>query len=588
MGATLFKEVSYSLGKLIEDIDLGEIALPDIQRFFVWNAAKVRDLFDSMYKGFPVGYLLFWANVSGGGIRQIGDGSKQRVARLLIVDGQQRLTSLYAVLKGRPVLKEDYTHGRINIAFQPKEARFEVADAAIRRDPEFISNISDLWSGERSRNRFVRDFIGRLRASREVDEDEEDRLNEQIDQLYDLQNYPFTALELSPSVTEEEVSDVFVRINSKGVTLSQADFILTLMSVFWDEGRADLERFCRAARKPTQGEASAFNHFIEPEPDQLLRAAVALAFRRARLEHVYSLLRGKDLETRTYSEERRDQQFAQLEQAQAIVLDLTNWHEFLKTLVRAGFRGRKMVTSNTTLIYCYALYLIGKRDYSVDAFKLRNVIARWFFFSALTGRYTNSPESSMEEDLAGIRNVASAESFVEHLDSIIRGTFTDDYWHTTLPTDLVTSSARTPQLSAYHASLNLLDAKALFSELKVSELLDPALQANKAPLERHHLFPRNYLKQIGITEIRETNQIANFALIEWVDNINISDDPPATYIPKYLARQDSSSVSYDQMSYWHALPTDWENLEYSEFLEQRRALIASAIKDGFATLNPVT
>ncbi|MBU2054125.1 MAG: DUF262 domain-containing protein, partial [Proteobacteria bacterium] len=135
MEATLFKQVGYSLSKLIEDIDIGEIGLPDIQRPFVWTTAKVRDLFDSMYKGFPVGYLLFWINTLNGNHRQIGIDTKQKVPRLLIVDGQQRLTALYAVLKGRNIIRSDYTEQSIQIAFRPCDARFDVADAAIRRDP---------------------------------------------------------------------------------------------------------------------------------------------------------------------------------------------------------------------------------------------------------------------------------------------------------------------------------------------------------------------------------------------------------------------------------------------------------------------
>src|SRR5579864_2483332 len=142
MNATLFKEVSYSLAKLIQDIELGEIGLPEIQRPFVWANTKVRDLFDSMYKGFPVGYLLFWANGIENGHRQIGTDYKQKIPRLLIVDGQQRLTSLYAVLKGIPIVREDYKRDRIYIAFRPKDQKFEVADAAIRKDPEYIQDIS--------------------------------------------------------------------------------------------------------------------------------------------------------------------------------------------------------------------------------------------------------------------------------------------------------------------------------------------------------------------------------------------------------------------------------------------------------------
>jgi hypothetical protein len=580
--ATLFKEVGYSLSKLIHDIDMGEIGLPDIQRPFVWTPAKVRDLFDSMYKGFPVGYLLFWANGSGNGTRQIGMDVKQKVARLLIVDGQQRLTSLYAVLKGKPVLKEDYTPQPIAIAFRPRDATFEVADAAIRRDPEFISDISQLWAGEVSRNRFVKDFLAKLRTHREVTEKEEDALAEAIDRVYDLQNYPFTALELSSTVDEEQVAEVFVRINSKGVILNQADFILTLMSVFWDEGRRSLEYFSRSAKQPSTGEASPYNHFIQPSPDQLLRAAVGLGFRRARLQHVYSILRGKDLDTGHFSDDRRVEQFGILQESQAYALDIQNWHEYLKTLVRAGFRSGAMITSEVGLIYCYAMFLVGKRDFKAGAFDLRNAIARWFFMTSLTGRYTSSPETIMEADLARFRAVKRSEEFVAVLDKIITDTLTEDFWSITLPNELATSTARSPSLFAYHAALNLLGARGLFSNMRVAELLDPSLKASKSPLERHHLFARGHLKTLGITDNKEVNQIANFALVEWKDNIDISDDAPTQYVPPYKKR--FSAAELRDMYYWHALPEDWEAMEYQRFLAERRKLIAKVIRDGFATL----
>ncbi|MBM4084114.1 MAG: DUF262 domain-containing protein [Planctomycetes bacterium] len=582
MSVTLFKEVSYSLAKLIEDIDMGEIGLPDIQRPFVWGNAKVRDLFDSMYKGFPVGYLLFWANGLPGGHRQIGADPKQKVPRLLIVDGQQRLTSLYAVLKGAPIVRKDYRTERIFIAFRPTDQKFEVTDAAIRRDAEYIPDISQLWSREMPRNRFVREFLRRLQEHRPIAQDEEDRLSESIDRLYDLQSYPFTALELSSTVNEEQVGVVFVRINSSGATLNQANFILTLMSVFWDEGRAALERFCREAKQPSVGAASPFNYFVQPDPDQLLRVSVGLGFRRARLQHVYSLLRGKDLETEQFSDERRDQQFAILKEAQAYVLDLQNWHEFFKLLMRAGYRRADMITSEVGLLYSYALFLMGKRGYGVETYALRNVMARWFFMTALTGRYTGSPETIMEQDLARFRDVRSAEGFVGLLDRIIADTFTDDYWNITLPNELATSAARSPSLFAYYAALNLLDARVLFSKMKVPELLDPASQARKAAIERHHLFPKDYLAETGLSERRETNQIANYALVEWSDNIHISAKSPADYFPQYAARFSPEELS--QMRYWHALPEGWETMKYGEFLAARRKGIARVIRDGFLRL----
>lgn len=290
-----------------------------------------------------------------------------------------------------------------------------MADAAIRRDPEYIADISELWANGGSSRRFINAFIQRLAAHREgagrpLTHDEEDRIAENIDRLYDIQTYPFTALELSAGVDAEEVSDVFVRINSEGVRLNQADFILTLMSVYWDEGRHQLEAFSRGSRAPSKVEASPYNHFVEPDPDQLLRVAVGLGFRRARLQHVYSILRGKDLETGEYSDDLRERQFDVLKEAQAYALDLQHWHDFLKALMWAGFRSGAMVTSQTTLFYCYVLYLIGRRDFGVDARTIRALIGRWFFMATLTRRYTNSPESVMEQDLARFRTLGTVRN----------------------------------------------------------------------------------------------------------------------------------------------------------------------------------
>ncbi|MBI2806082.1 MAG: DUF262 domain-containing protein [Planctomycetes bacterium] len=582
MAATLFKEVKYSLSKLVHDIEMGEIGLPDIQRPFVWHNNKVRDLFDSMFKGFPVGYLLFWASAANNGQKQIGTDEKQKYARLLIVDGQQRLTSLFAVLKGIPVVREDFKKEKIAISFRPSDCTFEVANAATRRDPEFIIDISELWSGTVSRNRFTKDFLQRLRDKRQVAEDEEDRLSETIDRLFNLQDYPFTAMELSATVNEEQVADIFVRINSKGQPLNQADFILTLMSVFWDEGRADLEAFCRATRVPSTGAASPFNHFIQPDPDHLLRVSVAFGHRRARLQHVYSLLRGKDLDTGVFSDERRDKQFAVLKEAQAKVLGLQDWHEFLKTLIRAGYRQGDHISSQINLLYCYSYYLLGRYTFGVEPYTLRNAIARWFFMTSLTSRYTGSPESVMEQDLAALRELQEGKQFLALLDKTITNTLTEDFWNIGLPNELATSSARSPSLFAYYASLNLLDARVLFSKMKVSELLDPAHHAKKSATERHHLNPKAYLARKGITETRDTNQIANYALVEWSDNIAISDDGPEVYFPLYAARFSPDELK--QMCYWHALPAGWEKMEYQNFLQERRKLIAKVIRDGFGKL----
>lgn len=588
MSATLYKEVSYSLSKLIHDIEFGEIGLPDIQRPFVWPNAKIRDLFDSMYKGFPVGYLLFWASGLPTGTKSIGTNSKQKAARLLIVDGQQRLTSLFAVIKGHPVIREDFTEQRIQIAFRPADQSFEVADAANRRDPEFIADISELWSGAVPRNRFVKSFIEKLRTSRlqsgkDLTDDEEDKITEAIDHLYDIQNYPFTAMELSPSVDEEQVAEVFVRINSKGKVLNQSDFILTLMSVFWDEGRKDLEEFAKNCKLPTTGTASPFNLVFQPSPDQLLRVAVGLGFRRARLQYVYWILRGKDLETGEFSDALQEEQFGRMKGAQAYALNLSNWHEFLNCLLRAGFRSPALITSNTAVVYSYLLFLLGKRDFKVERKQLNNLISRWFFMSILTGRYTGSPESRMEEDLARLRGESSSTAFVNYLESAISTSLSRDYWQVALPAELEKASARSPQQSGYYAALCVLGAKALFSDLLVRDLLDPSRRGKRAPLERHHLFPKAYLKKSGFGEQSDTNQVANYTLIEWPDNQEISDESPASYFPRLCSIYRAPGLREEVLRH-HALEPGWENLDYPTFLRKRRMRMAEIIQEGFMAL----
>lgn len=583
MAEVLFKKVDYILKKLVEDISMGEIGLPDIQRPFVWSMTKVRDLFDSMYRGFPIGYLLFWENGCSDTHRTIGAAPKQKVARLLIVDGQQRLTSLYAVMKAVPVITKNFKSQRIKIAFHPLSEKFEVSNAAIEKDVEWIPDISILWQPDTKPHAFKRKFLEKLGKRRPLTAEEEDIIHERIDRLIKLEEYPLTALEISSSVDEDKVSEIFVRINSKGTPLNQANFILTLMSVFWDEGRKELEEFCRRSKAPSpDGSPSPFNHYLRPNPDQLLRVSVALGFRRARLEHVYSLLRGKDLETRQFSDEQRVKQFALLQEAQVYALDLQNWHEFFKVLKRAGYPSDQLISSQMAVLYTYALWLIGKRDFKVDLYRLREVMARWFFMATLTGRYTGSPEARFEQDMALLRGANRADDFVRILDEQISAVLTKDYWEVTLPNELETAAARNTAQFAYYATLCLLEARVLYSKMKVSELLDPTTKAKKTALERHHLFPRKYLQRIGVREKRLINQVANYALVEWSDNIKISDRAPRDYVPELEKRFASDELQ--QMYDWHGLPSNWYELDYEDFLKERRRRIALIIKSGFERL----
>ncbi len=584
MSNTLFTKVDYSLSSLTDAIANGQIGLPDIQRPFVWKNVKVRDLFDSMYRGYPVGYLLFWETGAQPGQRQIGTDQKQLAPTRVIVDGQQRLTSLYAVMRGIPVIRDNFTAEKIEIAFNPLDGVFRVPDAAVRRDKRFIPNISAIWDTSSSFRKFCNAYVAGLKDQPDgVTEEDIERAETALDRLFALAHFPFTALELSPQVKPEQVSEVFVRINSEGKKLNQSDFILTLMSVFWDEGRKQLEDFSRRARVPGTGGASPYNHLFQPSPDQLLRVVIAVGFRRARLSAVYAVLRGRDASNENSEAPSREEQFDRLKAGQAAALNIQYWLDFLRCVSLAGYRSGKIISSEMGIVYAYALYLIGRTEFKVEEHALRKAMSQWIFMSSVTGRFTSSPESQMEFDLARFRSVTTPEGFIGVIEDICSSTMTADLWTITLPGDLATSSAISPSMFAFFAALNVLDAQALYSAHTVRELMDPATQGTRSSLERHHLFPVGYLKKRGITDQRDYNQIANYAIVEWGDNGAISDAAPSSYVPDFEKRFDSKTLN--EMYRCHGLPMGWEAMDFDSFLKARRSLIAGTIREAYEKLS---
>ena len=457
-----------------------------------------------MYKGFPVGYFLFWKNGLENGHKTIGADLKQKAPDSLIVDGQQRLTSLFAVIMGIPVIREDFRTEKILIAFNPLTETFEVADVTIGRNPEYISDVSTIWDHKNGIFGVVDDYVSRLKLTRSLSDDEIRLIQKSINNLDNISKYPFTVLEVTKQATEEQVSDIFVRVNSKGTPLNQADFILTLMSVFWEDGRKQLEDFCRQSRiPPLDKKPTPFNYFIQPDPDHLLRTSIGFGFKRAALKYAYLILRGKDLETEQFSSEQQLKQFEILKNAQDNVINIQNWHDFLKAILSAGYVSNQMIISQNGLMYSYVFYLIGKYDFCLDHKELRKVIARWFFMTAITSRYSGSFESIMEQDLNRLREVKSGEEFVTLIYRIIDDAFTDDYWNIGLPNQLeTTSSAHTPVLSAYYAALINLNAQVLFSTLRVVDLLDPKINARKSAIEKTSFIPEKLFNFIGIKEVR--------------------------------------------------------------------------------------
>lgn len=589
----LFGHHPWTVYELITGVDKGTIRLPDIQRPFVWPNSKVRDLVDSMYRGYPVGELMFWASRDDSNTKVIGEPTKTQDVSMQVVDGQQRLTSLYAVVKGLPVWREDYSQESIRLAFNPLTERFEVPTAIIKRQPEWISDIRTIFQDPIQARH---DYLDGLRTGGKhtVDTATERHVETALQQVAKLREYPFQVVQIKEEVEREVVADIFVRTNSEGVNLLSADFILTWMSVFWEEGRAALETWARNSRftpaevtsilkEPTSW--TPHNPYLSFEPGQVLRVAIAVGLRRAKLQDAYNVLRGRDPHTRVIHPERREAELARLKAGQEKATRPLHWDEFLKVLERAGFRTREMVSSGNTVLYTYALWIIGRTDYHVPLDALREVMARWFFMAQITGRYTSSPETRMQEDLNRLNGIpTTSQGFVDVLNQQIAAAVPDDWWRVTLIDNLDTSSSGAPAYVGYIAALNILDADVLLSTSKVKDWINPTRRSVKG-IERHHLFPRDYLRTvIGVQDTRRINQVANYALVEWSDNINVSNSPPHEYWHQQVAAKSIDATRRARQEAWHALPPDWTDLGYQEFLQQRRRLMATVIHEGFKRL----
>ena len=390
--APIFENGQRSIHSLISEIERDVIALPDLQRPFVWEDTKVRDLFDSLFVGFPVGTLVFWHASEDKDARALGAKRPGLRATTLVIDGQQRLTSLYAVMKGKPVVGKDGEMRKITIAFRPRDGQFEVADAANRKDPEFVADATDIWTGRRSTFQIRRDLKNTLHErGRDIDERYEDAVAFNLERAGSIANYSFPTVDIRrTAATDEDVADIFVRINNQGVRLGQTDFVLTLLSVYHPELRDKLEA---CAREMSIGAV------VGLDTQQLLRAACAVAFDRARMSAVYRFLRGVDPVTGDANPERRLALLNQLDNAANECIELTPWRDYLLRVKHAGFVGESLIASKNAIVNAYAFYIRGRKA-AVPKPKLDAAISRWVFASLLTARYSGSSETAFEQDLA--------------------------------------------------------------------------------------------------------------------------------------------------------------------------------------------
>lgn len=590
MAQELFERVDRQVNNLLDDVINGRIGLPDLQRPFVWPDSKVRNLFDSMMKGFPIGYVMLWASPTDySNTKSIGIGEKQfKRPDDLVIDGQQRLTSLLAAITGTKVLDKNFKEKRIKISFDPLAKDFQVWSQAFERSHQYIADIADVFKAHENLeiSKFRRALIQRMNEGRkrnelpELTDEEQDRIEDNINALLSLRNYTIPTLRILSKADEEDVAEIFRRVNSGGQNLNENNFIETLLAVYDNEIHDKIKKFCADSRVPAKN--TSYNQIIDVDPSHIIRVAIAYGFHRARMRYGYKLLRGDDLDAGTTSAETREKNMQIFREALDRVINLNDWHNFINLFSEAGYLGKDQVRSNYVVVFSYVFFLMGKYEYNVPPVELRQAIIRWIFMSTITSFYSSSPESTVERQMADLRNVHDSKAFIEYLDNTVKLEMNDTYFSVDLVKQLTSSSASSPLWFGYIASINVLGTTMLFSNTPQSKYWLIGTDGDKKAVDKHHIFPKHYLEEIGIESDRDRNQLANFTYLDYNTNIDISDNPPVDYVEKYKSKLGTEVYAKSLAN--NAIPFGFENLNYFEFLEQRRKLMAGIIKKAYDKL----
>ena len=598
MSTQRYSVTPHPIETLLTWVKSGEIAIPEIQRPFVWEPTKVRNLLDSLYQGYPVGYLIAWRNPTV----KLKDGTPSAGKRILI-DGQQRVTALMAGLLGREVLTKDYETIRIRIAFHPLLEKFEVANPAIRKDVAWIEDVAAVFAPEA-------DLI-ELTESYAAKNPEADRkqVGKVLQRLVKIINNHVGLIELAEDLDIETVTEIFIRVNSAGAELSQADFAMSKIAANETYGgnilRKAIDYFCHLAVSPDflgrieKGDkafaASDFfsqmrwlkdvtDDIYDPTYTDMLRVAFTAEFSRGKLADLVALLSGRNFETRQYEDAIAEESFAKLKQGILQFIKKTHFERFTMIIRSAGFVTSDLIGGQNALNFGYILYLRGRAE-NVSAADIERLVRRWYVMSILRGRYSGSPETAFDTDIRQIE----ARGLGDYVDAVIDNELPESFWTGMLPQLMDTSSAQSPYFLAYKAAQVKLGDKGFLSrDITVTDLM-----MNHSDV--HHVYPRNHLKKQGLAKGRY-NQIANFVLAQSEINIAIGDKAPQIYFAELAKQCAGGPKKYGGITKRTELCTnlrmsclpesmiDGEIPAYDEFLEQRRKLMALKIKTWFETL----
>lgn len=589
-----------NINALISWIEQGIVAIPEIQRPFVWKASKVRDLLDSLYNDYPVGYIITWQNPDA----RLKDGTVSHGKRILI-DGQQRVTAIMAAISGKEVVTKDYSKKRIKIAFNPIEENFEVQNPAIRKDKRWIPDISEVFKQGFNTFGFIQDYCEK---NPEINNNE---LNEILQKLTSIRFSSIGVIELAHTLDIEVVTEIFIRINSSGVNLSQADFAMSKISVndLYNGPliRKTVDYFCNLIKSPTifenilKNDSSYANtddfkkikwvkdyntNIYEPSYSDLLRVAFTFKFLRGRLSNLVSLLSGRDFETREYKEEIIEDSFDQLHDGVLKFVNETNFKRFIMILKSAGVINAKLVRSQNALNFAYALYLL-LREKNINDALINQVVRKWLVTSILTERYSGSPESMFDFD---IKRFDSHGDPMEYLRKVEAGELSEAYWNNILPANLDTSVTSSPYFNLFVMSqIYDKDYAFLSKSITVQQLIEERGDV-------HHVFPKKYLQSNGYNNRRQYNQIANYAYTEQVVNLAIRAQSPKEYMNSVLSQINGNTKTIGEIDNLEDLKEnlqmncvpesifEFEAEDYANFLAQRRKLIVEKIRDYYNKL----
>lgn len=575
-----------------------EIAIPEIQRPFVWDASKVRDLMDSLYQGYPIGYLIVWRNPNV----RLKDGHISEGKKILI-DGQQRVIALKAAILGDYVITKEYKKVKIIIAFNPKEEKFEVLNPAIEKDPCWISDISKIISGNTNILELVDEYC---KKNKDIDRN---TFYKRLETLMQITKKQIGVIELEHDLDIEIVTEIFIRINSQGVMLSQSDFVMSKIAANELYGgsilRKCIDYFCHLAIVPefyshiaeVDKEFTKTEYFpkiswlknetddlYDPEYTDLLRVAFTSEFNRGKLADLVSLLSGRDFKTKTFEGEIAKASFATLRKGILNFVNENNFKKFVMIIRSAGFIASDLLRSKNALNFAYILYLkLRSQDY--DAAEIERYVRRWFVLSILTGRYSGSAESQFDLD---IRNI-SAKDFKKHLKDVESAELSVAFWNASLVQSLDTSAASSPYFNVFLAAQVKANDKGFLSrDITVNSLI-----AHKGDI--HHIFPKDYLKKNGLTKGRY-NQVANYAYMQSEINIKVANKAPNLYMQEVKKQCAAGKFKYGGIDSvkdlemnieMHCIPDTIYSMDinnYDEFLEQRRVLMAQKMKDYYFSL----